>query len=753
MSLAKKAAAGFLWATAANLGSRVITIGSTFVLTRFLTPEVQGEVNVATVFVATLGWATSFGVGQYLAAHPRAGRQVAFHGSVLVLLSGLCMIAACVALRDAAGAYLHTPDMARYVPGLAVSQFIDRFGAVPRSVLVRDMRFREVGARVAFGELAFAFSSVGFAALGWGGDAIVGANLVRAVLGLGFLALIVDRREYLEPSPFDPARLREILRFGLPISISYVFHVGSMTWDNLFVAARFGESANGLYNQAYRLADLPASNVGEQVNDVLVPTFARVEDPEARARGLARAAGLMSLVVFPMAAGLGVIAPTLVGAFYPPTYAGVSPFLAVLAPLSMARSIGVLLAGYLQVLGKTRSFVVLDIILVATLLGSMYLLAPLGSTATAFGVGIAFSINVASLLWVLRPEGVRPAVIVAAVARPLLACGPMVAAVLGLRHALEPLGLPPFVRLGAEAAVGALAYVAGAFVLAPALARDFLELGLGVLRRRRARKKPDDDAPADASPAPDSGAPASGAPASGPASDDPTSASAASASVAPDASVAHASGAEPAAASAAGTRRAERDRSAALDPAAEGAASTTGGEPASADQPPAESITESAFERALNLAVEHTSELASERGAGPAAAPAGAPVVAPGIAPAAAPALASPPKPGAEAVEPAPESIMLPTTRSASLHVEAARPVPAPSESPAESPIESSEREPAAGREGPEAGRSERARPEAGSSARPMRSHGPSRPLRPGGPGRSAGGPAAGARAPLRRRP
>ncbi len=487
MSLAKKAAAGFLWATAANLGSRVITIGSTFLLTRFLAPEVQGEVNVATVFVATLGWATSFGVGQYVAAHPKAGRAVVFHGALLVLGSGLLMIAACVLARAPVAAWLHTPGMARYVPGLAVSQFVDRFGSLPRGVLVRDLRFRTVGARVAIGELAFAFVSVGLAALGWGGDAIVGANLARAALGLGFLALVTDRRDYFEPAPFDPAKLREILRFGLPISISYVFHIGSMTWDNLFIAYRFGEGANGLYNNAYRLADLPATNVGEQVNDVLVPTFARVEDPAARARGLTRAAGLMALVVFPMAAGLGAVAHSLVASFYPPAYAGVAPFLAVLAPLSMARSIAVLLAGYLQVLGKTRVFVALDVLLVATLLGSMALLAPLGPVWAALGVGVGFSVNVLSLLWVMRPEGVRPLHIAAAVARPLAACAPMAAAVFGLRHALAGAALPPLARLLLEVAAGAIAYAGAAFVLAPAISRDFLDLALGVVRRRRAR--------------------------------------------------------------------------------------------------------------------------------------------------------------------------------------------------------------------------------------------------------------------------
>jgi lipopolysaccharide exporter len=490
VSLAKKAVAGFLWTVASNLGARVITVGSTFVLTRFLAPEVQGEVNVAVVCVATLGWATSFGVGQYVAVHPKADRSYAFHGALLMIASGLAMIGVCVALREPAGRWLNTPGMSRFIPGLAVSQFIDRFGALPRGILARDLRFKTIGARVLVGELTYALCSMGFAALGWGGHAIVGANLARAVLAFGFLAAVTDRRDYFEPAPFDPEKMRAIMRFGLPVSISYIFHSGSMMWDNLFIASRFGAATNGLYQQAYQLANLPASNVGEQINDALVPTFARVEDPAARARGLRRATGLLALVVFPMSAGLSAVAEPLVRVFYAPSYAGVAPFLVALAPLSMARSVATLLAGYMQVLGKTRAFIALDIILIVALFGSMFALAPLGPTWAVLGVGIGFFVNVVTMLWSVRSEGVRVLDVAGAALRPLLACAPMVGAVLGVRSATSSLGLPAAARLGLEISAGALAYVAAAFVFAPAIVRDFLDLALSMVRKRRAKAAP-----------------------------------------------------------------------------------------------------------------------------------------------------------------------------------------------------------------------------------------------------------------------
>src|SRR5205814_8565025 len=71
-----------------------------------------------------------------------------------------------------------------------------------------------------------------------------------------------------------------------------------------------------------------------------------------------------------------------------------------------------------------------------------------------------------------------------AVLRPLSACGVMAAAVLGTRAALPALGVVlAQVILPVEIVVGALVYVAAAFVLAGPTARDFLQLLRKALRR------------------------------------------------------------------------------------------------------------------------------------------------------------------------------------------------------------------------------------------------------------------------------
>ena len=102
-----------------------------------------------------------------------------------------------------------------------------------------------------------------------------------------------------------------------------------------------------MYNLAYNLADVPAIQVGEQVGDVLVPSFARME-PERRPAALLRSLTLLGLVVFPLAVGLGAVAETVVRALLDPRWHPVAPMLMVLSALSVTRPIGWTVTSYLQ---------------------------------------------------------------------------------------------------------------------------------------------------------------------------------------------------------------------------------------------------------------------------------------------------------------------------------------------------------------------------------------------------------------------
>ena len=150
------------------------------------------------------------------------------------------------------------------------------------------MRFRSVGLIRSLGEVIYSVVSVALAALGqgrwWGGgNAVVIASVARSGARLVVLSATTPWREWIEPCRITWAKTRDLFSFGLPMSVATLAGFGSRKWDNLVISERFGQGPAGIYNLAYNLADIPASQIGETIGDVLVPSFAKMETEERRA--------------------------------------------------------------------------------------------------------------------------------------------------------------------------------------------------------------------------------------------------------------------------------------------------------------------------------------------------------------------------------------------------------------------------------------------------------------------------------------
>ncbi len=478
---------GAAWTILTGVVARGLGLVGTLVLTHFLAPDVQGEVSDAFIVVLTAHMVTSLGVLHFLVARPKdATPEVGWHVTVIHLATGVVALLAVVALRDRFGAWLSAPTMGRYVPGFALAIFFERISNVPERLLARQMRFRAIGGARGVSEITYSLTSVGLAALGVGGMAIVWGNVARGVmLAIAFSAL-APRDEWLRPTRLKSSVYKPVLRFGVPLGLGAFASFASRRWDNLIISAMFGAGVVGEYNLAYNLADIPAIQVGEQIGETLLPSFAHMTHEE-RKDAIVRSSGLLSVVVFPLAVGLGAIADSLVRTLLPEKWLGVAPMLVILSALSVARPFGFVVASYLQASNRPNAAMWLFLAKIVLLVAGIVSLGQLGPLWACGGVGVAFGLQSVMAAWfVARADGVRLGAILAGAATPLLACVPMVAAVLGVRSALAQAGVhAPAVSLIAEIVAGAGVYVVSAFVVARGPTRDLL----GVVRDARERRR------------------------------------------------------------------------------------------------------------------------------------------------------------------------------------------------------------------------------------------------------------------------
>ena len=126
MTLVRDTVRGALWTVSTSIGSRVIGLAGTLILTRFVAPAEYGEVAVAAVVVMTANQISTIGFGQFLVARPDAPRSVAFHANVFHLGLGLMAAALVLAFGVHLGRSLDAPEMFRFLPGLVLSGVLDR---------------------------------------------------------------------------------------------------------------------------------------------------------------------------------------------------------------------------------------------------------------------------------------------------------------------------------------------------------------------------------------------------------------------------------------------------------------------------------------------------------------------------------------------------------------------------------------------------------------------------------------------------
>ena len=486
MSLARNAIQGAAWTVAAGLISRGLGLVGTLVLTRFLAPAVMGEVVTAAVVAFMASWATQLGINQYVLVRGEQGdTEPVFHATVLSLVLAFAALGAVALAAPAIGPIFDAPNMAVFLPGMALAVFIRRIGAIPEKLLLRRMQFRAVAGATALGEVSYVATSIALvASTDLAGAAIVIGNIVQAVVVSGITIGICGISSWLAPVRLRWARMKEILVFGLPLGIEAFLYESARYGDKLVYTRMFGLARTGEYNLAYNLADLPATYVGEQVSNVFLPMLIRV-GIEQRKAVLARALGMLAIVTFPMAVGLAVISQTLTDVLLPDQWSGVAPFLSVLAAVSIFRPINGFISQYLISIERNQRLMWMEAMRVVVLFGGLILLGLVGPIAAAFAVGLAAFAHTVGLLQSIHGDGEFLKNLLSRLRAPVLACILMAITVLAARWLVGPTdGLREGLLLVAEIAIGAVTYVAAMFAFGRVASFEMLALTRDALRRR-----------------------------------------------------------------------------------------------------------------------------------------------------------------------------------------------------------------------------------------------------------------------------
>lgn len=465
------------WSALAKWSAQVAVWGSTIALARLLTPADYGVLGMAAVFLGVVALLSEMGVGtSVLMLRDLSDDHVAQLNCVAAVM-GVVAFGVTLLAAEPLGRVFRNEALPDVLRVLGVTFVVTGLRSVPLALLQRDLRFRRIAAVDASAAIIAAGAAVGLALLGVGYWALVGSQVVLAVVATG---LTVQAR----PFRFQRPRWSVV---GEAATFSNRVLVGRVSWyvysnADFFVAGRMlGTAALGIYSFAWQLTSVALDRVATLVNAVTPAFFSAMQkDAAGLRRMLLGVTELLTLAVFPATVGAALVAPDLVPLVFGEKWVSAVPVVQLLAGYGLLRTMRPVLNNVLLSSGESRFLMWIGVASAVVFPLAFYLAVPYGPTGIAaawlglYPVSMAVAYHRVFSRGIVSPRDYLRAVLPAVNATLLMAL-----AVLGTRELLL-VTASPLVRLIAGIAVGVGVYPLTLWIFH----RDRLRRVVKLVRRR-----------------------------------------------------------------------------------------------------------------------------------------------------------------------------------------------------------------------------------------------------------------------------
>lgn len=313
--IGKQAKQGLAWTAVFNSLNFVVRFVSSIIVARLLFPEDFGLMGIAMIAVQFGRRLANFGFTLALVQKKDIDR---IHQDTVFVINTVFMSLIAVGLFASsdwiANAIFSKPKVAPVLEVIAIDFILKALLAVPRTVLSREMRIREMETGRSIGMFATLVLPIPFALMGWGVWSLVYGNL----LGTFFNVIVTTwYARWLPHFKFSFAALKDVFSFGIWATVNNIFNYFINKVDYTLIGIYLSTSMLGFYERAFNLMSLPRKRISKNVNHVLFAAYSRIQDDDERiVRALMRVTSYISFLVYPIMIWMYFAAPSMITVLY-----------------------------------------------------------------------------------------------------------------------------------------------------------------------------------------------------------------------------------------------------------------------------------------------------------------------------------------------------------------------------------------------------------------------------------------------------
>jgi len=336
-SLSEKAVKGGFWVFSLRITDRIFQLTRTIILARLLSPNDFGVFGIALLVLSILDSFSQAGFQQALIQKKGETRSYLDTAWTVGLIRGFIIAGVVFFLAKPAAIFFEAPAAENILRIIGISIILQSLNNIAVLYFQKELQFHKFFKYQFLGTIAdvtvaitsaFLLKSVWALVFG-----LLAGNLVRCIM-----SYVIE--PYRPRFRFNRAQAKELFGFGRWILGSSILVFIGAHIDDIFVGRLLGAAALGFYQMAYRISNMPATEITYMIASVAFPAYSKVQDRQVRLQqAYFRIMRLTVAISIPIAVGIVFLAPEFTNIFLGEKWMPMVPAMQLLAVAGLIKSI------------------------------------------------------------------------------------------------------------------------------------------------------------------------------------------------------------------------------------------------------------------------------------------------------------------------------------------------------------------------------------------------------------------------------
>lgn len=464
MTIIKKALSEASWLVGFRFIGQILSWAATIIVARLLVPDDYGLMEIATILTGYVALFSELGLGAAIVQKDKMDENELSSLFWLMVIWSFILALLCLLLAYPTVLIFNDERTYYITQSCALIYPLSSIIIVPRNILNREMRFKDIGIIEASSTIITCLSMVVLAYMGAGVWTLVAGSILKAL----FRAIMIFYYVSWKPTfHFKPKETLPYLRFGINLAIANSLEYASNKSDRFFGGRSIGSALLGQYALALQLASIPNEKIVSLINNISFPVFSRfqTQKEDAKLFFLFLIEGI-SFLTGPLFFGIAIVAETLIivlvgekwiGAILPLQLLSIGQYFVALSTVASVTNMAQ---------GRTSWNLYFNIINFIIIPISFFIAAKYGLEKLAIPwITVVPIIRILFLFKTAKKLNLEVTSIIKSLIHPSLAISFMLISVIIFKSKFYDVNISKILFLLEEIAVGALSYILYMFII------------------------------------------------------------------------------------------------------------------------------------------------------------------------------------------------------------------------------------------------------------------------------------------------